>query len=229
MGAMMMRMPRGLRGHLTEEEIANKPKITKELIKRIIGYLTPYKIQFFFVFVTILLSAAVGLLPAIIIGKIVDEALVNRNMVQLIRFCLAALGAVTVSQFIGVLESYINSWISQKIVFDMKNQMYKHLEYMPHSFFTTEKQGDIITRMNTDISGVSTVISGTLSNAISNIATVITTVSALLLMSWELAVVGMLVIPLLIIPSRHVGNTRFKLLSESQAKNDELNQVINET
>jgi ATP-binding cassette subfamily B protein len=48
-------------------------------------------------------------------------------------------------------------------------------------------------------------------------------------MSWELAVVGMLVIPLLIIPSRHVGNTRFKLLSESQAKNDELNQVINET
>lgn len=229
MGAMMMRMPRGLRGHLTEEEIANKPKITKELIKRIIGYLIPYKIQFFFVFVTILLSAAVGLLPAIIIGKIVDEALVNRNMVQLIRLCLAAFGAVTISQFIGVLESYINSWISQKIVFDMKNQMYKHLESMPHSFFTTEKQGDIITRMNTDISGVSTVISGTLSNAISNIATVITTVSALLLMSWELAVVGMLVIPLLIIPSRHVGNTRFKLLSESQAKNDELNEVINET
>ena len=55
---------------------------------------------------------------------------------------------------------------AQRIIYDMKNQMYKHLQYMPHSFFTTEKQGDIITRMNTDISGVSTVISGTLSSIV---------------------------------------------------------------
>ena len=219
----------GMRGHLTEEEKANKPKVTKELLIRILSYLKPYRVQFFFVFVAILLSAVVGLLPSIITGKIVDKALVDRNMGQLIQLCLAAFGAVAISQIIGVLESYINSWISQRIIFDMKNQMYRHLEYMPHAFFTTEKQGDIITRMNTDISGVSSVISGTLTSVVSNIATVVTTVIALFSMSWQLAIVGMLVIPLLIIPSRSVGNARFKLLTESQAKNDELNQVINET
>ena len=229
MGGMRPGMGPGMRGHLTEEEKANKPKVTKELLLRILSYLKPYKIQFFFVFIAILLSAAVGLLPSIITGKIVDKALVDRNMSQLIRLCLAAFGAVAVSQIIGVLESYINSWISQRIIFDMKNQMYRHLEYMPHAFFTTEKQGDIITRMNTDISGVSSVISGTLTSVVSNIATVVTTVIALFSMSWQLAIVGMLVIPLLIIPSRSVGNARFKLLTESQAKNDELNQVINET
>ncbi|MBQ2596707.1 MAG: ABC transporter ATP-binding protein, partial [Oscillospiraceae bacterium] len=130
---------------------------------------------------------------------------------------------------IGVVESYINAWISQRIIFDMRNQMYDHLQHMPHAFFTTERQGDIITRMNTDISGVSSVISGTLSSIVSNIATVVTTLVALFTMSWQLALVGLVVIPLLILPTRRVGRTRWKLATESQAKHDEMNQLVNET
>ena len=219
----------GPRGFLTEEEKSNMPKVTKELLVRILSYLKPYWLQFLFVFIAILLSATVGLLPSIITGKIVDQALVGKDMALLIKLLVAAFAALTVSQAIGVLESYINAWISQRIIFDMKNQMYNHLQYMPHSFFTTEKQGDIITRMNTDISGVSSVISGTLSRIVSNIATVITTLIALFSMSAPLALVGIVVIPLLILPTKTAGKTRWKLLTESQAKNDELNQVINET
>ena len=214
---------------LTEEEKQNVPKVTKELLSRILGYLKPYWLQFIFVFITILLSASIGLLPSIITGKIVDEALVGKNMELLIRLLLMAFAALTVSQLVGVLENYINAWISQQIVFDMRNQMYNHLQYMPHSFFTTEKQGDIITRMNTDISGVSNVISGTLSSIVSNIATVITTLVALFSMSWQLAIVGIAVIPLLILPTRSAGRNRWKYLTESQAKSDELNQKIDET
>lgn len=219
----------GPRGFLTDEEKENMPKVTGALLKRILSYLKPYWLQFIFVFIAILLSSTVGLLPSIITGKIVDQALVGEDLALLIRLLIMAFCALTVSQVIGVVESYINSWISQQIIFDMKNQMYKHLQSMPHSFFTTEKQGDIITRMNTDISGVSTVISGTLSSIVSNIATVITTVVALFSMSWQLALVGLVVIPLLVLPTKSAGKTRWKLLSESQAKNDEMNQVINET
>ena len=219
----------GPRGFLTDEEKQNRPKVTKGLLLRILSYLKPYRLQFVLVFLAILLSATVGLLPSIITGRIVDEALVGRNMKLLITLLLAAFGTLAVSQVIGVLESYINAWISQRIIFDMKNQMYDHLQHMPHAFFTSEKQGDIITRMNTDISGVSSVISGTLSSIVSNIATVVTSLIALFTMSWQLALVGLVVIPLLILPTRSVGQTRWKLLTQSQAKNDEMNQMINET
>ena len=224
-------MGRGLgpRGFLTEEEKANRPKVTKELLLRILSYLKPYWLQFLLVFAAILLSAAVGLLPSIITGRIVDEALVGRNMELLIQLLLMAFVTLAVSEVIGVLESYINAWISQRIIFDMKNEMYDHLQHMPHSFFTSEKQGDIITRMNTDISGVSSVISGTLTSIVSNLATVVTTLVALFSMSWQLAIVGIIVIPLLILPTKSVGQTRWQLLNESQAKNDEMNQLINET
>ena len=224
-------MPRGLgpRGFLTDEEKKNRPKVTKQLLLRILSYLKPYWPQFLLVFAAILLSATVGLLPSIITGRIVDEALLGKDMALLIRLLLMAFVTLAASQVIGVLESYINAWISQRIIFDMKNQMYDHLQHMPHAFFTSEKQGDIITRMNTDISGVSTVISGTLSSIVSNFATVITTLIALFSMSWQLAIVGIVVIPLLILPSRSVGKTRWKLASESQRKNDEMNQLVNET
>ena len=219
----------GPRGFLTDEEKNNMPKVTKELIFRILSYLKPYTVQFIFVFITILLSAVVGLFPSIITGRIVDEALVGRDMALLIKLLIAAFCTLTVSQLIGIAENYINVWISQRIICDMRNKMYIHLLYMPHSFFTTEKQGDIITRMDTDISGVSSVISGTLSSIVSNIATVVTTLVALLTMSWKLALVGIAVIPLLILPTRSVGKTRYKLATVGQTKRDELNQIINET
>ena len=219
----------GPRGFLTDEEKNNMPKVTGALLKRIVSYLVPYWFQFVLVFVVILLSAVVGLLPSIITGRIVDEALVGKNMTLLIQLLIYAFLALAASQVIGVLETYINAWISQRIIFDMKNQMYDHLQHMPHSFFTTEKQGDIITRMNTDISGVSSVISGTLSSIVKNVSTVVTTLVALFTMSWQLAIVGIVIIPLLIIPTRSVGRTRWQLLKESQEKNDEMNQLVNET
>ena len=219
----------GPRGFLTDEEKKNMPKVSGALLGRILGYLKPYALQFLLVFVTILLSAVVGLLPSIITGRIVDEALVGKNMRLLVQLLVMAFVTLTASQVISVLESYINAWISQRIIFDMKNQMYDHLQHMPHAFFTSEKQGDIITRMNTDISGVSSVISGTLSSIVSNIATVVTTLVALFTMSWKLAIVGIVVIPLLILPTKSVGKRRYQLLTDSQAKNDEMNQLINET
>jgi ATP-binding cassette subfamily B protein len=219
----------GPRGFLTDEEKENLPKVDKKLLFRILSYMRPYWLQFVFVFLAILVSAAVGLMPSIITGRIVDEALINRDMTLLVQLLFMAFATLAVSQIVGVLEHYINAWISQKIIYDMKNQMYDHLQYMPHSFFTTEKQGDIITRMNTDISGVSTVISGTLSNVVSNAATLITTLVALFAMSWKLAIVGIVIIPLLILPTKRVGKRQWMIRSQSQAKNDEMNQLINET
>lgn len=219
----------GPRGFLTEEEKLSMPSVTPALLKRIGSYLKPYWLQFLLVFVAIAASSVVGLFPSIITGRIVDEALVGTDMGLLIKLICLAFITLAASQVIGVLESYISAWISQQIIYDMRNEMYRHLQYMAHSFFTTEKQGDIITRMNSDISGVSSVVSGTLTSIVSNILTVATTLVALFSMSWQLAVVGICIIPLLILPTRSAGRTRYELATQSQEKSDEMNELVNET
>jgi ATP-binding cassette, subfamily B, bacterial len=221
--------PAGPRGFLTEDERSNSPKITRALLLRIFSYLKPYWFQFVLILTAILLSAVIGLFPSIITGRIVDEALLGQDLRLLLILLGAAFATLMISQIISVLESYISAWVSQKVIFDLKNQMYRHLLHMPHSFFLSEKQGDIITRMNNDIGGVSSVISGSLTSITSNIIIVITTMIALFSISWQLALVAIVVIPLMILPTRQVGRTRFKLLTESQIISDQMNQVINES
>lgn len=225
-----MRIGPGPRGFLTDEEKQNKPKVTKELLLRILKYLKPYKWHFLLVFAALVISAVLGLFPSVITGWIVDSIISdNRNIALLVKLIGLAFVVLTASQVISVLEQYINSWISQKIIYDMRNEMYDHLQHMPHSFFTNEKQGDIITRMNSDINGVSSVISGMLTSVVSNVLTVGVSVFYLFYTDWRLAIVGLIVLPLLIFPTRKVSRKRWMLVSESQEKHDELNQQINET
>ena len=99
----------GPRGFLTDEEKKNIPKVTKELIFRILSYLKPYRLQLGLVLIAILLSSVVGLLPSIITGRIVDEALVGRNMALLIKLLVMAFVTLFASQLISVLDSYINA------------------------------------------------------------------------------------------------------------------------
>ena len=219
----------GPRGYLTEEEKQNAPKFTWPLLWRILKYLGPYWPALTLVFAIIILSSVVGLLPSLITARIIDDAILGRNFQLLVQLVLLAILTLLASNVIGVLESYINSWVSQKIVYDMKNEMFAHLQTMPHSFFTSEKQGEIITRMNSDISGVATVISSILTNIISNVCTIITTIVALIRIDSKLALIGIMVIPLLVLPTKSAGRNRWQLLSQSRAKDDELNDLINES
>ena len=224
------RGPGGPRGFLTEEEKQNRPKVSKELLLRILRYLKPYKWHFLLVFLALAVSAVLGLFPSVITGRIVDTLMAdNRTLGLLVQLVTLAFVVLASSQIISVLEQYINSWISQQIIRDMRNEMYDHLQHMSHSFFTNEKQGDIITRMNSDISGVSSVISGTLTSLVSNTLTVGVSVFYLFYPDWRLALVGMAVLPLMIVPARSVGKRRWKLAGEAHEKHDELNQHVSET
>ena len=214
---------------MTDEEKANTPKITKELVFRAIKYLKPYWKQLGVVVVTIAISAVLGLLPPIFTGRIIDDGFIGRNFNTVLLYIGLSFGVVVASNLIGVLESYVNTWISQRIVFDMRNEMYRHLEFMSHKFFTTEKQGDIITRMTGDIGGVQGIISGTMTNIFRNVLVLITTIIALYSKNWILATIGILIVPLFIIPTKKVGKKRFELATETQKKHDEMNQILNET
>jgi ATP-binding cassette subfamily B protein len=220
---------RGGRGFLTEEEKQNKPQITGVLLKRIFRFMLPYRLKLLMVFMAIVVSSILGLLPAVLTGKIIDEGLIGKDLDMLILLIAASVGVLLASNLIGVLESYLNVSMAQHITFDMRNRMYAHLQKMSHLFFTTSRQGDIITRMTSDISGVESVISGTLTNVLRNVAILITSVIIMYDKNWQLATIGMIIVPLFAIPTKRVGRTRWMLALQSQQKNDEINQILHET
>ena len=217
------------RGFLTEEEKANRPKVTFALLKRIFSYLIPYWKQMILIFVFIILSSIMGLLPSVLTGRIIDEGLINRDMKMLITLILVSLGVTLGANLIRVGESFLNNWIAQHITFDMRNKMYSHLQRMSQKFFTSNNQGDIITRMTSDISGVERVVTSTFTSILSNTITLIIAIIIMFKENWILAGVGVLVIPLFTIPTRWAGKTRWELTQDAQECNDEINGILNET
>ncbi len=230
---------RGLHGrasYLTEEEKKNTPKITKALLQRVFSYLKPYWRQLALVLVCIAVSSVCSLFPSILTGNIID-VLTGRDMggwigaglSALIRLILLSLGLNLASNLIGVGQNYLNNWIAQHISYDMRNQMYRHLQKMSQRFFTSANQGDIITRMTSDISGVESVVTGTFTSILSNTITLAAALIAMFRKNWILALVGMAVVPLFTLPTRMAGKRRWKLAGEAQACNDEINGILNET
>ena len=217
------------RGYLTEEEKANRVKVSGALLLRIGSYLKPYWIQMSFVLLTIIITSVLRLLPSILTGRIIDEGLIGRDLDALVRLIILTLVVGLGANLIDVLESYINTWIAQHITFDMRTQMFKHLQAMSHRFFTTNKQGDIITRMTSDISGVQQIMSNTLTSILSNVITLVVALIAMFSRNWILASLGILLIPLFILPTKQVGKTRWTLTRDAQVYNDKINGILNET
>ena len=222
--------------YLTDEEKKNAPKITGALIRRVFSYLKPYWKQLALVLGCIVVSSVCSLFPSILTGNIID-VLTGRDMggwfgagiSALVKLIIVTLLLYLASNLIGIAETYLNSWIAQHISFDMRNQMYRHLQKMSQRFFTTANQGDIITRMTSDISGVESVVSGTFTSILSNTITLAIAVAAMFQKNWVLALVGIAIVPLFTLPTRIAGKRRWKLAGEAQACNDEINGILNET
>jgi ATP-binding cassette subfamily B protein len=214
---------------LTEEEKANQPKVTPALLKRVFSYLKPYSKQLILVLICIIVSSFFSLMPSIITGKILDDGLMKKDFAALIYYIVLSLIVTLLASLIGVAETYINTWIAQHITFDMRNQMYRHLQNMSQRFFTTNNQGDIITRMTSDIDGVKSVITSTFSSILSNSITLIIAMIAMFRKNWILALVGIIIVPIFTVPTRQAGKKRWSLTNESQKVNDEVNGILNET
>ena len=212
-----------------QDENLVRPEVTKDMLLRILRYFTPYWKQILIVILALLATSVLGLVPPLIIRNIIDNALPNKNLILLTKLALASLIVTIISGLISVGENYLNSWISNHIIYDIKNELYNHLEYMSLNFFSNVKPGEIITRMTSDVGGIRSVFSGTLVSTLQNVLVLITTAIALISMNWKLAILGMFIIPSFVFPTRKVGKVRWKIASETQKKITELNELIQET
>lgn len=222
--------PRG-RGfkYATAEEKAQRPEVSRALLLRILSWLKPYRGRLLLSLLIIVAASVLNVLPSILTGRIIDEGFIAGDFNLLLGLVLAAVAVMLVSSLLGLVENYLNNWVSENIGKDMKNKMYAHLLRLSQSFYTTNKQGDIITRMTGDIAGVQRVVTGTLTGTVANVAVLLSSVVAMVQKNWLLALVGLAILPLFILPTKFVGKKRWQITLAAQEKNDEANQILNET
>lgn len=225
----MSKMETPAMGRMKFDENLEKPDLSPAMLRRIASYFIPYRKRTLAVFAVLVVTSLLGLLPPLLIQQIVDRALPDKDLRLLTLLVLSSLAATILSGTLGVLQSYLNTYISQHIVYDMKNKMYRHLQSLPLSFFSNVKQGEVITRMTSDIAGIRGVFSGTLVSFASNVLILGSTSITLFIMNWKLAVVSLCVLPLFAAPTRRMGKVRWKFAKQTQEKLGEQNRIVEET
>ena len=211
------------------DEATAIPKVTKKMILRILSYFIPFWKRMFLVISCIIVTSVLGLVPPMLIKNIIDKALPQKDLKLLSLFIFVSVGITIVLGLLQVAQSYLSIWISKRIMMTMKNQMYSHLQRMSLSFYSAAKPGEITTRLTSDIDGIQEIFNTTVVNALSSIFVLFSTAIVLVTMNWKLALVGMIILPTFIFPTRKVGKMRWKIATQSQEKISDLNQIIQET
>lgn len=219
----------GLQRHFSRPEMEGKrPQISRAGLKRISRYFRPYWKQWLLIMTCIGVTAGLNVLPPFCVGLILDRAIPQEDM-RLLGLLAGAMVALAFSTgLIGVLQQSVTARTGQSIMFDLRNELYRHLQRMSLHFYTATRSGEIVSRINNDVNAVQGVATGTLVAIAGNMAALAATSIALLSMNWRLALVAVTVVPAFYLPSKIVGGIRRRLAGETQASQAALLGFMNE-
>ncbi|HTN59260.1 MAG TPA: ABC transporter ATP-binding protein [Protaetiibacter sp.] len=213
-------------------ENASAPRIPN-LLGRIGELFRPFAGQLVTTIVLVLISAALGVLPPLLTQRAFDEGLFPPSGTPDVPVLMWLVGAMVglwlVSAALGVWQTYLTARVGNSVMGALRVRLFSHLQAMELGFFTRTKTGVIQSRLQNDVGGVAGVLNNTISSVVGNTVTVIGALVAMLLLSWQLTVVAVVLLPVLVLAQRRVGQVRARIATQTQESLSEMTAITQET
>ena len=206
-----------------------KPKVTKELLLRVLNYAKPYWWHISGMLVTILISAALTLVSPLIFRQMIDTVLPSKNLNQLTILAIALLLVPILNGGIGVVQRRLNSTVGEGVIYDLRSALFGQLQRMSLRFFTNTKTGELMSRLNNDVVGAQNAISNTIVNIVTNLVEAIAILAVMLTLQWKLTLLSVLVLPIFIFVAQRLGVVLRDIAREGMDLNAQMNAHMNET
>jgi ATP-binding cassette subfamily B protein len=217
-----------------------KHPIRAHTVRRVVGTFRPYRSRVSLVALLIIVTAGLGVVNPLLIKWIFDNGLFGdppgscggEPCPQMATVYLGVALMVVipiVTGVLGVSQTYHANWVGLRVMQDLRNDLYAHLQFMPLRFFTTTRTGEIQSRLANDVGGVQTVVTDTMSNILSNVVVIVSTLIAMALLSWQLTVLSLFMMPFFVWLTVKVGRARREVASSTQKTLADLTAVTEET
>jgi ATP-binding cassette subfamily B protein len=184
----------------------------------------------------ILVASALGVIPAFLLRDVISKAFhpaphgtVSVDLRLLTELVVAMIAISVASGVIGVIQSYLSTQVGQSVMHDLRTSVYKHLQRLSLAFFTKTRTGEVQSRIANDIGGVDNVLTSTATSIMSTITTVVATVIAMFLLSWQLAVIALALMPIFVVITRRVGSARRKIATKRQESMADMSSLVQES
>ncbi|ERK71866.1 ABC transporter, ATP-binding protein [Leifsonia aquatica ATCC 14665] len=210
---------------------ATAPKIP-HLFRRIVSLFAAHRTAIIVTMVLVLVGAALSVIPPLLTQRAFDDGLFPKggpDMPVLIEIVVAMIVVFVGSALLGVWQTYLTASVGNKVMGALRVRLFSHLQSMELSFFTKTKTGIIQSRLQNDVGGVASVLTNTMSSILGNTVTVIAALVAMLLLNWQLTIVAVVLMPILVIAQRRVGQVRARIATRTQESLSDMTAITQET
>ena len=188
----------------------------------------PYSSSIVGFLISILVSAAIALVPPLLFRTIVDTAIPAGDKRRIVVLTIILVAVAMGDAILSIVQRWYSSRIGEGLIYDLRVALFDKVQHMPIAFFTRTQTGALISRLNNDVVGAQTAVTGTLGSVVSNVVVLVTTLGAMLALEWRLTVLSLVVLPVFIIPARRVGVRLQDISREQMGLNASMNTQMTE-
>ncbi len=216
-----------MRGFRMDPSIT-KQKLRPGTIRRIAGYARPYRVHLAFFLLATSVDAVITVVPPLLLGDIIDHGILARDEQVVIWLAIAVAAVAIFDAFLGFVIRWFSARIGEGLIYDLRTQVFDHVQRQPIAFFTRAQTGSLVSRLDGDVVGAQQAITSTLSGVLSNLLSLVVILITLFYKSWLVTVIALIMIPLFILPARLVGRRMQRLTRESMQLNAEMGSTMTE-
>jgi ATP-binding cassette subfamily B protein len=203
-------------------------RVERDLLRRVLAMARPYRGQLIGFLVAVIAAAVVAAIPALLLRSLLDTAVPEKDFTLLWILALGAVILAVASAGLSLLQRWYSARIGEGLIYDMRVQLFDHVQRLPVSFFTRTQTGALMSRLNNDVIGAQQAVTNTLGTVFSNAISLVVTLTFMLVLDWRLTILTLLVLPFFVIPARRIGRKLQVVTREGMQLNARMNNTVAE-
>jgi ATP-binding cassette, subfamily B, bacterial len=198
-----------------QDPSVTQQKLKPGTVRRIITYARPYKLWLFLFLVVTILDSLITVVNPLLLRAIIDKGILGHHEAIVIGIAAAVAAVALFDAFLGFAIRWHSARIGEGLIYDLRTEVFSHVQQQPIAFFTRAQTGSLVSRLNSDVIGAQQAITSTMSAVVSNVLTVGAILVTMFLLSWQISLIALVLIPLFLLPARRVGRRLQRLTRES--------------
>src|SRR5258708_16418979 len=203
-------------------------RLTPGTVRRIAGYARPYRLDLSVFLVAAALDAVVTVLYPVLLAVVVDGGIIPKRLGVVIAVAAAVAGLAIFDGFLGIVQRYFTSRVGEGLIYDLRTQVFGHVQQQPIAFFTRAQTGSLVSRLNNDVIGAQQALTSTLSSVVSSVLQLVLVLAAMFFFSWQVSVVALGLVPIFLYPARRGGRKLQRLTRESMQLDAQMGLTMTE-
>ena len=213
---------------MTADQSVKNQKLKPGTFKRILGFATPYKSQLSIFLVAVVADSLLVIASPLLLRKLIDQGVVpgDRALVTSLAIIVALLALADAG--VSLVTRFLSSQIGEGIIYELRTRVFSHVQSQSIAFFTRTQTGALISRINSDVIGAQQAFTSTLSGVVSNVLTLVLVIGAMLVLSWQITLMSLLLLPLFVFPTKWLGRRLQEYTRQSFQLNADMSSTMTE-